>query len=142
VSPGRHGDDAVLARARAFLAKAEAAATWADARGPLEEGLALLADALDAKPPARDVARNLGATYARTLYRRIEARLAAPQVSEPELEQMFALVRALDDRELPLPEHARDVKIDVVTRLVNLYCEGRSPAERQRVLEQLSGIVG
>jgi hypothetical protein len=138
----RARDDGRLARARALLARAEAVPSWAEARVALEEGLALLADALDEPSPEQGLARNLGAAYARALYGRITARLAAPHVSEPELEQMFALVRTLDDRHLPLQERARDVKIDLVTRLVNLYCEGRSPAERERVLAQLSGIIG
>lgn len=138
----RGRDDGGLARVRALLARAEAATSWADARAPLEEGLGLLADALDEPSPVEGLARNLGAAYARALYGRITARLATPHVSEPELEQMFALVRTLDDRDVPLPERAREVKIDLVTRLVNLYCEGRSRAERERVLAQLSGIIG
>jgi hypothetical protein len=137
------GGAGAIARARALLAKAEAAAAWADALAPVEDALALLADVVDASAgdPSREVARNVGAAYARTLYGRIETRLRTPHLSEPELEQIFALIRALDDRELPLPERARDVKVDVVTRLVDFYCEGFAPAEKQRVLAQLAGIV-
>jgi hypothetical protein len=132
-----------LTEARRHLARAEDA-LWDEAGlFHLLEGLALLESVIDeqAGSDAESVARNLGRTYAGRIHGQLEQDVGAG-LSEPELEQAFAVLRAFDGTCFELPPGASALKVEVVRRLVALYSEGQAPAEKVRLFEQLAEISG
>ena len=131
-----------LAAARKRLAAGEALYTSSEGLAAIDEGLALLED-VAALGPVNDArtARNLAASYAGRLYERIAATLVADRaVPEPALEHFFKLVLMFDRFADALPANARALKIDVVRRLIDRYCEGHPPAKKRAMLEQLDAL--
>lgn len=137
------GEAKELGMARDHLARAEAALMTSEGLVHLKEGLALLEAVIDreAQPGGDSVARNLGQTYTSRIYARIGRELTrSPNLPQPELEHLFAVIRALDDTGFELPANSRKLKIDVVRRLVDYYYEGHSPAEKEKAYRQLAEI--
>ena len=136
-------EPADLASAREHLSRAESDYRTEDGLFHLEEGLALLEDvALDGAPEQRDVAANLLSTYSTRICESVRTLIETdPAVPEPDLEHLFKVLLAFDSQELELPAYVRSLKIEVVKRLIDLYYEGHSEEEKQRMLEQLAGIV-
>lgn len=135
--------DLKLARDR--LARAEATLMTADGLSHLEEGLALLESVIDraVATPIGPVARNVGQTYTTRIYQRVRKTIEEDRkLSEPELEQLFSVVRAFDDVGFELPRDSRELKVAVVRRLIDYYYEGRSPAEKEGILRQLADLSG
>lgn len=135
--------DLELARDR--LARAEAALMTAEGLAHLQEGLTLLESVIDrsAATPVGVTARNLGQTYTTKVYARVRKAIEENRnLSEPELEHLFSVVRAFDDAGFELPHDARELKVAVVRRLIDYYYEGHSPADKEKILEQLAGISG
>jgi hypothetical protein len=133
--------DLKLARDR--LAKAEATLMTADGLSHLEEGLALLESVIDraVATPIGPVARNLGQTYTTKVYQRVRKAIEENRnLSEPELEHLFSVVRAFDDVGFELPQDSGELKVTVVRRLIDYYYEGRSPAEKEEILRRLADI--
>ena len=135
----------IEAKARQHLAQAESALMSAEGLAHLHDGLACLETLIDAADGGhnvtRNVARNIGQTYTDRIYRRIGATLDSdPALTEPVLEHLFAVVRAFDDAGFELPAGARELKIGVVRRLVDLYYEGYPPAEREKIYRQLEAL--
>jgi hypothetical protein len=133
-----------LQSARAHLARAEATLGSRDGLFHLEEGLALLDDIIAADEPRSSVvAKNVAATYATRMYRRVGALLESDRgLPEPELEHLFKVVLAFDQGSFDLPAKARDTKIGIARRLLDRYYEGHPAEEKQKALEQLAGIAG
>jgi hypothetical protein len=122
------------------LAKAEFMLATEDGLFHLQEGLTLLQCVIDGRTTAHHarVAGNLGVTYTTKIYARIKQQIdASRNIPEPDLERMFAVIRAFDETCFELPPAARALKIEVVKRLLDLYCEGYSPAEKERAHKQL-----
>jgi hypothetical protein len=134
--------DLELARDR--LARAEAALMTADGLFHLQEGLALLESIIDraGATPIGPIARNLGQTYTTRVYARVRQAIDTRNLSEPELEHLFSVVRAFDGAGFELPEDSRELKVAVVRRLIDYYYEGHSRADKEKILEQLAGISG
>lgn len=131
-----------LAAARRRLAAGEALYESADGVAAMDEGLALLEDVVElgSTSDAR-TARNLAATYAARLYERVAATLAADRaVPEPALEHLFKLVLVFDRFAAALPANARALKVDVVRRLIDRYCEGHPPEKKRAMLAQLDAL--
>ena len=131
-----------LAAARRRLAAAEAHYETADGLAAIDEGLALLEDVVElgSASDAR-TARNLAATYAARLYERVAATLASDRgVTEPALEHFFKLVLSFDRFAAALPANARALKIGVVRRLIDRYCEGHPPEKKRAMLAQLDAL--
>jgi hypothetical protein len=133
-----------LTSARRCLAKAEADLSSADGLTQLVEGLAFLEDTIGAGPAtAAKTARNLATSYASRIYGRIHALLGADrQLPEPLLEHFFKVVLAFDQIGVELPRSARELKVEVVRRLIDLYYEGHPPEKKQQALEELAQITG
>jgi hypothetical protein len=132
-----------LETARQRLARAEAILMTADGLIHLKEGLTLLESLIDRNrgTPTESVARNLGQTYTTRVYERIRRAVEQNRtLPEPDLEHLFSVVRAFDDAGFELPPDARELKVAVVRRLVDYYYEGHSPAEKERVYQQLADI--
>ena len=132
-----------LAAARRHLAKAESALSTEDGLFHLHEGLALLECVIEEDVAGREatLARNLGTTYTTRIYARVKQQIGRDlSTPEPELEHLFAVIRAFDDTSFDLPPAARELKVEVVKRLIDLYYEGHSPAEKQRVYEELAKV--
>jgi hypothetical protein len=137
------GESNELGRAREHLARAEAALMAAEGLVHLKEGLALLESVIDreAKLGGDPVARNLGQTYTSRIYARIGREMTrSPRLPQPELEHLFAVVRALDDTGFELPSNSRELKIAVVRRLIDYHYEGHSAAEKEKAYRQLASI--
>jgi hypothetical protein len=137
------GESNELGMARDHLARAEAALMTADGLTHLKEGLALLECVIDRedRTGSGSVAGNLGRTYTSRIYARIGSAMKQdPNLTQPALEHLFAVVRALDDTGFELPPNSRELKIDVVRRLIDYYYEGHSPAEKERAYRQLADI--
>ena len=133
-----------LLSAREHLALAEARYRSEDGLFHLEEGLALLEEVMAGSSPGyRAVAQNLAATYSMKIYNLVRNAVARDRaLPEPDLEHLFRVVLAFDDRGLDLPADIRSTKIELVRRLIDHYYEGRSPAEKQAALQQLLQITG
>jgi hypothetical protein len=126
-----------LEAAREHLARAEAAYLSAEGLTHLEQGLALLDD-VDAP-----VARNLEATYASRIIRRIVESVEGDRATpEPLLEHLFKMVLAFDEARSPPPEEARAIKIRIARRLIDYYYEGRTQEEKERATEELMRVAG
>lgn len=134
----------LLAAARRHLAQAEDNLMNEVGLFHLLEGLALLESVIEDKPAGDNdaVARNLGQTYASRIYARLERDVGATRLAEPELEQVFAVLRTFDDVCFDLPPRARELKIEVVRRLIDFYSDGQSPSEKALLFERLAGISG
>ena len=132
----------LLWTARQHLAQAEARYRSADGLFHLDEALSLLEDviATGSAEQAR-VARNLAATYAARIHRAVQRLLQTDRgVPEPELEHLFKVVLLFDERGFELPVESRANKIELVRQLIDRYYEGRSAAEKQTMLEELTKI--
>ena len=137
------GESNELGMARDHLARAEAALLTSDGLVHLREGLALLESVIDveSRTGGESVARNLGQTYTSRIYARIGREMARnPNLPQPELEHLFAVVRALDDTGFELPSNSRELKIGVVRRLIDYYYEGHSAADKEKAYRQLADI--
>ena len=136
-------ESAELTAARTHLACAEADYRSKDGLAHLQEGLALLEGvAFDGAPKDKTVAANLLDKYSRTICEAIKRTVDGDRaLTEPELEQLFAVLLAFDATDLDLPDYVRSLKIDVVKRLIDLYYEGYSADQKREALAQLAGIV-
>jgi hypothetical protein len=132
-----------LALAREHLAKAESMLLTADGLHHLEEGLALVEAVLDDRPAKQteSVALNLGQTYTSRIYGYIKSMVEESRsLSEPELEHLFAVIRAFDEACFELPPESRGLKVDIVRRLIDLYYEGYTPSQKEEVFKKLAEI--
>ncbi|MDX1562440.1 MAG: hypothetical protein R3305_05910 [Gammaproteobacteria bacterium] len=128
---------------RQQLAHAEKQIATEDGLNHLRDGLALLEDLVDSDDGDRQrVARNIGQTYATRIYEQIAAELAADKnAPEPLLEQLFAVIRALDDGPFELPAESREIKIGVVKRLIDRYYEGHPQSVKDAAFAQLDALT-
>jgi hypothetical protein len=133
-----------LRSAREHLSLAEAKYRSEEGLFHLEEGLALLEEVMaGASAEYRTVAQNLAATYSTKIYRAVKSLVDTDRgLPEPDLEHLFRVVLAFDQRSLDLPADARVTKVNLVRRLIERYYEGHSPAEKRAALEQLTKISG
>lgn len=137
-------EPANLASARKHLSLAESGYRSEDGLVHLEEGLALLDEVvLDAGKKYRSIARNLLSTYSSRICEAIRKLVEGdPALPQPQLEHFFKVLLAFDAVDLELPAFVRTTKINVVRRLIDLAYEGYPEEEKQKMLEQLTGIVG
>jgi hypothetical protein len=133
-----------LRAARQHLSQAESEYRSDDGLFHLEEGLALLDEMMAGDVPAiRTIAQNLASTYATKIFGCVRKLVETDRgLPEPDLEHLFKVVLAFDDRGFELPAEARSAKITVVERLVDRYYEGHSPEEKRAALEELAKISG
>jgi hypothetical protein len=134
-----------LALARDHLAKAESKLLTEDGLHHLQEGLALVEAVLEGKPSKQteSVAVKLGRTYTTRIYDHIRGKVEKRQnLSEPELEHLFAVIRVFDDASFELPPESKNLKVDIVRRLVDLYYEGYTPAQKEAALRKLAELSG
>ena len=133
-----------LRSAREHLAQAESRYRSEDGLFHLEEGLALLEEVMaGSSAGSRAVAQNLAATYSIKIYNLVRNAVARDRaLPEPDLEHLFRVVLAFDDRGLDLPADIRSIKIELVRRLIDHYYEGHSPAQKQAALQELLKITG
>lgn len=132
-----------LALAREHLAKAESMLATEDGLHHLQEGLALLEAVLEGAigKPIESVANNLGRTYTNRIYEYIGREVEKNRkLTEPELEHLFAVIRAFDEAPFDLPPESRDLKVGIVRRLVDSYYEGYTESEKAAVFEKLADI--
>jgi hypothetical protein len=130
-----------LQAAREHLARAEAGYRSQDGLYHLEEGLALLDEVMAGSPQHRQLAENLASTYFTKIYGGIKRLVESDRgLPEPDLEHLFKVVLAFDERSFELPAEARATKISLVRDLVDRYYEGHSPDAKHAVLEQLAEI--
>jgi hypothetical protein len=130
-----------LQSAREHLARAEAGYRTADGLYHLEEGLALLEQVMAEAPPHRALAQNLASTYFAKIYGGIRRLVDTdPGLPEPDLEHLFKVVLAFDERSFELPAEARATKISLVRDLIDRYYEGHSADAKRAALEQLAEI--
>jgi hypothetical protein len=132
-----------LLMARDHLAKAEAMLASGEGLYHLREGLALLERVIDhdAGTPFENVARNLGDTYTDRIYKRIWWTIESGEnPTEPELEHVFAVVRAFDDACFDLPSGSDTLKVQIVRRLVDSYYEGHTAAEKHKAMQRLAEV--
>lgn len=98
---------------------------------------------LDSEKKYRTIARNLLSTYSTRICESIRKLVESdPALPQPELEHLFKVLLAFDAVDLELPGFVHTTKINVVRRLIDLHYEGYPAEEKQKVLEQLTGIVG
>jgi len=136
-------EPSALRFAREHLGRAESSYLAKECLHHLEEGFALLEDVIaDKSSGYSEVARNLASTYCTRIFTNIRKRVEADRaLPEPELEHLFKVMLALDQADIELPPQARVIKIELARRLVDLYYEGYSPAQKQEALEQLAHIT-
>ena len=136
-------ESAQLASARQHLSRAESGLRNADGLTHLEEGLALLEQVLlEGAAGDRKIARNLLSTYAGRICKSVKALVDRDRaIPEPQLEHLFKVLLAFDAAGTELPWYVRQLKIEIARRLVDFYYEGHSAEEKQKVLEQLTGMA-
>lgn len=136
-------EPAQLAAARQHLSRAESQLRSADGLVQLEEGLALLDEVmLDGAAGHQAIAANLLQTYSTRVCESVRKVVESDRrLPEPELEHLFKVLLAFDAASLQLPDYVRGLKIGIARRLVDFYYEGYSAEEKQKVLEQLTGIA-
>jgi hypothetical protein len=131
-----------LRAARQHLSQAESTYRSEDGLFHLEEGLALLDEMMACDVPAYStIARNLASTYSTkilgSVIKLVETDCGLP---EPDLEHVFKVVLAFDERGFELPAEARSAKITVAARLIDRYYEGHSSEEKRAAFEELAKI--
>jgi hypothetical protein len=133
-----------LTAARAHLSLAESNYRSEDGLVHLGEGLALLEEvALDGATEHKAVAHNLLSTYSARICESVKKVVETERgLPEPDLEHLFKVLLAFDSAGSKVPGYIRSLKIDVVKRLVDLYYEGYPAEEKEKVLQQLTGIAG
>jgi hypothetical protein len=133
-----------LTAARQHLSLAEANYRSKDGLLHLEEGLALLEEvALDDATGHKAIAYNLLSAYSTRICESVRNVVATERgLPGPDLEHLFKVLLAFDAAASKLPGYVRELKIDVVRRLIDLYYEGYPAGEKEQVLQQLTGIVG
>jgi hypothetical protein len=133
-----------LTAAREHLSLAESNYRSEDGLIHLEEGLALLEEvALDSATGDKTVARNLLSTYSARICEAVKKVVETERgLPEPVLEHLFKVLLAFDAAGPKLPRYVGSLKIDVVKRLIDLYYEGYPAEEKEKVLQQLTGIAG
>ena len=131
-----------LSSAREHLARAEAGYRTADGLFHLEEGLALLEEVMAGKSAEwRTLAQNLARTYFTKIYGGIRRLVDRDRgLPEPDLEHLFKVVLAFDQRSFELPDEARATKVSLVRDLIDRYYEGHSPEAKRAALAQLAEI--
>jgi hypothetical protein len=131
-----------LQSARQHLALAESGFRSKDGLFHLDEALSLLEDVIAGDSTAHTrIARNLASTYATRIHRAVQRLLQMDHgIPEPELEHLFRIVLLFDQRNFELPAESRANKNELVRQLIDRYYEGRSPAEKQAMLEELTRI--
>ena len=136
-------ESAHLAAARQHLSRAESGFQSADGLAHLEEGLAVLEQVLlEGAAGDRKIAANLLSTYADRVCKSVQALVRGdPAMPEPQLEHLFKVLLAFDAVGTELPPYVRSLKIEIARRLVDFYYEGHSAEEKQKVLEQLTGMA-
>ena len=136
-------ESAQLTAARYHLSRAESGFRGAEGLAHLEEGLAVLEQVLlEGAARDRKVATNLLSTYADRICKSVEALVHGDRaIPEPQLEHLFKVLLAFDAAGPELPPYVRQLKIRIARRLVDFYYEGHSAEEKQKVLEQLTGIA-
>jgi hypothetical protein len=136
-------EPAQLVEARQHLSRAESGYATDDGLLHLEEGLALLDEvALDSEAKYRAIGANLLSTYSTRICASIKTLVESdPGLPEPQLEHLFKVLLAFDSISSKLPAYVRSLKIDVARRLIDLYYEGYPAEQKQKVLEQLTGIA-
>ena len=136
-------ESAQLAAARCHLSRAESGFRGAEGLAHLEEGLAVVEQVLlEGAARDRKVARNLLSTYADRICKSVQALVHNDRaMPEPQLEQLFKVLLAFDAVGPELPPYVRPLKIEIARRLVDFYYEGHSAEEKQKVLEQLTGMA-
>ena len=131
-----------LTFAREHLSRAETAYDTKEGLRSLEEGLALLDEVIATN--AADygtVVRNLATTYSNRIVSAIRARVEVDHaIPEPDLEHLFNVMLAFDQVDFEQPSDARALKISIAQRLIDLYYEGCSPADKEKALQQLVQI--
>jgi hypothetical protein len=144
LSPPTMPEPAEILAARSHLARAEASYQSVDGLFHLEEGLALIDEAIsDPSSEHQALARNLASTYALKIYGAVSQRLETDRaVPEPELEHFFKIVIAFDQVDVALPDIARATKIAIARRLIERYYEGHSDERKREAIGQLEKIVG
>jgi hypothetical protein len=136
-------EPAQLAAARQHLSRAESQLRSKGGLVHLEEGLALLEEVmLDGTAEHQSTAENLLQTYSTRVCDSVRKLVESDRtLPEPELEHLFKVLLAFDAASLELPDYVRPLKIGIARRLVDFYYEGYSAEEKQKVLEQLTGIT-
>ncbi len=131
-----------LTFAREHLSRAEAAYDTKEGLRRLEEGLALLDEVIATDAADYEtVARNLATTYSNRIVSAIRARIETDHaIPEPDLEHLFKVMLAFDQIDFELPADAQALKISIARRLIDLYYEGCSPADKEKALQQLAQI--
>jgi hypothetical protein len=132
-----------LRAAREHLARAERTFTTASGLAELEVGLGLLDELIESNSAEHSVADNLAAAYAAKIFERVKTAIAGDRkIPQPTLEHFFKLMLAFDEGDFALPERARELKIAVVRRLIELAYEGHPPEVKRQALEKLGEITG
>lgn len=137
-------ESARVASAREHLARAEADYRSGDGLFHLEEGLSLLEEVtLDGDAGQERVAANLLSAYSSRICESIRELVESDRgLPEPDLQHLFKVLLAFDAVDLELPDFVRTLKIDVARRLIDRYYEGYPPEEKQKALQELTGIAG
>jgi hypothetical protein len=132
-----------LQAAREHLARAERTFTTPGGLAELEVGLGMLDELMERNSAERAVANNLAAAYAAKIFERVNMAIAVDRtIPQPRLEHFFKLMLAFDEGDFTLPERARELKIAVVRRLIELAYEGHPPEVKRQALEKLGEITG
>lgn len=129
-----------IVQAREHLASFEKRMMDSDNIHHLSEGLLLLEDVVEknADGVSRDLARNLGTTYASRICSKIDQLLGEQaSTTEPQLEHVLKLLLKIDDSQFGDKERTSRLKVETVRRLFEEYFRGYTTEEKQRFVKKL-----
>jgi hypothetical protein len=131
-----------LKLARDRFARAERDFTAKPALDDVTFALALLEEVADREDEFSTLAQRLRSTHASKLYSTVRALLQGdPGIPEPLLEHLFKMLCAFDEAPRELPADAREIKLSIAQRLIDLYLEGHSADEKAAAVNELLRIA-
>lgn len=133
-------EPAEIVQAREHLASFEKRMMGSGAIHHLSEGLLLLEDVVEnsADGVSRDLARNLGTTYASRICSKIDQILEAQaSATEPRLEHGLKLLLEIEDSQFGDKERTSRLKMETVRKLFEQYFRGYTTEEKQRFVKKL-----
>lgn len=132
-------EPAEIAQAREHLAFFEKRMMDSESIHHLSEGLLLLEDVVanNAAGASRELARNLGTTYASRICSKIEQLLEDQASNEPQLEHVLKLLLEIDDSQFGNKERTSQITVETVHRLFEEYFRGYTAEEKQKVIKKL-----
>ena len=103
----------------------------------IDEGFFALEEICESDISNQGIARNLANTYISGFMHSIRSKLSDKGIAEPELETLFRSIQALQTNSFSNDHELKPVRLEIASRLIDLYYEGYSKEEKLREISKL-----